>query len=456
MKTFKRTLSVLLAVLMAFGALTVAYAADPEDSAVAGTVGTASEGNLSALDEVDCYSFAFTAAGFAKVKFTTPGTGSEIPYYTVTVSGPDKKDVLSFNVDGNDVEAVSPDFYVGIGTYYVKVAAGSAFVEDKYSVTLIAVAPVADAKTETESNNTTSTATAASLDTWYYGAVGKGDVDYYSFTAKQGLFSIDCKKTDGKRGNFRFEVIQLVGKEEKIFASFDYTESSKDLVYGSEIGSNAGTYYVKVSGVDGSCGSYCLRVFAKADSSTEAEYNDVVAYANEIKADGLLFGAITAKDDVDMFKIVHAENRTAENTKTFSNTYKVVINAALSTTDAVWKVEVFKPSADGVVNVFEGNVSATQAATINFNAFEPGTYYIKISAGSNYRSDDYKLTISTEKNELKLSTIEQIKALFSSDGFKNLIAQFKELIGNIDLIYTIVNLFSTSIGTIFKWIRDYD
>lgn len=456
MKTIKRTLSVLLAVLIAFAGFTFAFAADPEATAL--TIGTKTEGALANADEVDSYSVTFTAAGFAKVKFNTVGTGNNRAYYSVSVVDSAKKEVISFKANGNESEVVSPDFNVAAGTYYINVSMGLVWAPDNYGVTVLSVTPDT-AKTETESNNTPATATALTdfdnngFSATFFGAIDKNDVDYYSVSTKQGYFSVYLDKTDGKRGSFNVQVLAVVGTTEYVIASFDYNDTESARLYSSEIGCLADKYYIKVTGLNGSCGSYKVGACVVADLQSEAEYNNIESKANELADKTFFYAALNSTDDIDIFKVDSKKERYSKATSNLCDTLNVTIAASGANTTGEWNVAVYKEKG---AKVFEDRVTVSHSVVIKFNDYDAGVYYIKVTKGSNY--DDYNYTVKAEQvtNEVKLSTLEQIKALFSSEGMKNFTAQIKELFSNIDWIYTLVNLFKTSIVPIIRWIQEAD
>ncbi len=413
MKKAKSLLSLLLAVLIAFGGVVCASAVeDPSESEDNGKIevadvfglGSGIKGKISDVSDVDYFAFTAEDSGLVTVTLKhdkKTGADANATYFKVTV----------FDATGaNEIEAFSSkaveekkgvDFSVTPGEYFVLVEGGT--VLDTTLEYVLSATINKTALFEKEPNDMTSQATALELSKTgssknYYGAITSGDsrdVDYYEvkFT-KNSLVSFGIYNTASKSGNYRASFVKVVDGEygqpiAKVAGSIviNEGESIKD---SPVFGVGKGTYYLKVEGIGDSTGGYQVRVFAGDSSSTdECEFNNEVKYANAIKAGDTVTANIFDDSDIDIFVLdVPAKNNGYEIVFTDYNDKKEVKNGQ-------WTLEV--TDENGHIVEDKVNILNTEKVTAETDVLEKGLYYIKVTKGNVFTGETYKITIKEKK-----------------------------------------------------------
>lgn len=455
MKKFKSFLAVVMALVMCMSFVSVAFAADVTEAdstngvasgADAFAVGDNVTGKINSSEDVDF--FAFTTAKDGLITVTVDHEAKEEAigtYFTVEISDEDGKVLATFDVAAKAASVSSPAFGAVAGKYFVKMTKGT--VCDSTVEYKISVSVNEDALSEYEANDTTEDATEIELSTKtslkkYVGTIpaGASDVDYYKFDiAKPGYLYVFVENDANFKGEYAVELETYsegsTGLTEwKKFGKF---EVSKDdaTVKSPTIGvAGDSEFYLSVTGTEG---GYKLYVVYVEDANSEAEYNDVVAFATALKEGGKLYSSVFDKNDVDFYSI-----DVAAKTK---YTVKVTADPKTVTTDAQWKVTVLNGKSEAVA----GPVTATnaKAAEIELTGLDAGKYYVKVEGGDILNTNIYTVELSNDGADTSNMTF---KELLDSIKWKTFLDNFASWIGKInfvqivkDIVASLVALFST-------------
>ncbi len=406
MKTAKKLLALLLALIMAMSCASVAFAAAAEETesnatpASADSIGVGSSINakLEEPTDVDWFTFVSDACGLATVTLAhtaITGADSTASFFKVEVVDEDGVYVETFKSAGNQASA-SVSFSVIPGDYFIKVAMDRQHIDNlTYSVS---VAINKSANVEKESNNNfgdataMTTATKAKPDLTYYGTIDKGadvngDVDYYKFVVNETtMIYPSIYNTATNTGKYKLSILDTVtgagGEAEERVLGTIVIASSEDQVDGGAIGVKKGTYYVRISGVDGSVGGYQFRVYTQGSSNTEIEYNNTMKDANDIAVGSKITGCLFDDTDTDAFTFV---------TKGNNSGYKLILKAystKIKVPNGQWTVTI-KNSSDGQVCKMDVLVNAT--GELVTDPLPAGEYFVYITKGNVFTSDVYYL-----------------------------------------------------------------
>ncbi len=423
MKKVKSILSLLLALLMAFGCVATAFAAENEEAedngsfetATVFTVGGKIEGALATAGDEDYYSFKTASAGLVTVTLAhdaVAGADNSVTYFEVTVFNSSNAVVASFSSAGSSASDSSSAFSVGADqTYYVKVVAGA--VHSGSLTYSVSAAINKDVLSETEPNNVATAANALEVSTTgnakhYYGALSENDVDYFKIKVPSaGVVNLYLYNDAANGGNYTATLQTYVegasGAQELADVASIAIAANEATKVGPSIGLAAGDYLVKITG---DIGSYRTRVLFRTASNVETEINDTVLSANAIKIAQTYKAVIDAKNDVDCFKFtVSAKN----------NGYDITFKA---TNAAQWVVKVLNSDNEAVAEELKVTATADKKeAKAETAPLAAGTYYIQVKAGEALDTDIYEIKV-TEKTEAPKD---------DSDDNKSLIDRIKEL-----------------------------
>ena len=498
MKVFRKTLSILLALLLAIGCIGVAYAADTvteevetndtPDKATLFTVSGGAKGSVSERDDIDWFKVDLgTSMGLAIFKFAHPGSGSDALYYKVSVFASSDTDnaVRVFTVAGDKAATTADPILVSGGIYFVKIEAANANANYEYKLT---VSLDANLKSETEDNNDKANAdelvvpnNKTSED--YYGAVaytesGTADKDWFKFSCPTGSFQIDfAALTPGIK--YQIDAYTIPGDhyDPSLIARFYVTSAdttnADGYVNSAIVGVNAGTYFVVVSANNNgesasskSDANYKLRVAATAGTNSEAEVNNAYSNANAIKLGSTIYGSLSYENDIDVFTIT---------TKADDSKYKVTISGSETTNDdtASWEVSVLDSNKKPLDKYTSIIVNLKTPLVIDMNGLAAGTYYIKVSKVV-YSKGDYSIKVESFTSDATPAAEgnffqriwARIKVLnwkdFWNNNFNDLILGLGgedsviDLSGdgnpdmNLGMFKTLFDVLKLSFGTIFK------
>ena len=423
MKKVKSLLSLILAVLMAFGCLATASAAEAKVEAEPnGTAATASEfkageeikGKLEDEADEDYLMFKAEKAGNATVTFKHTANSATSTYFTVEVRDAEKT-LTTFTSAGNSAAESAVVSVVKDATYYVVVKRGDICdptLEYKVSV---AVAEVA--LSESEPNNSASEADTLEYSPSgnpkeYYGSIGADDKDYYKVAIpSNGVINLYLYNYAANAGNYKatlYTYVEEAGVQVlRPVTSIEIakTEESKT---GASVGVAKGDYYLVIEGIEGSTGSYKTRVLFRNADNLETEMNDSTATADVITIGKTYKATLDEKGDKDYFKFTApADNKGYD-------------FAFVSTNAGNWKFRILNSDGSNVVDpVVLKATNDSKTAKAETNPLAAGTYYIEVTfaEGGVHDSAYYDITV-TEKAEAPGG---------DDDGEKNLIDRIKEL-----------------------------
>lgn len=477
MKKAKSILAILLAMVIALSTSAFAFAtttpSEEETNATpdtANTVGVGSSINAKLDDDtdVDWFVFQTTENGLVTVTLShsaISGADAETSFFAVEIQGADGVQIESFKSTGSQTEA-KVEFSAVPGSYYVKVAMDRQYVDNlTYTV---AVKLDSAALVEKEDNDTWGTATEMTMATdakpgvVYYGTIDKGteaagDVDYYKLTVNRDyLLYPGIYNTASNTGNYSLSVIETVDGDggaavERSLGTLKIY-SNQETVEGSPIGVKAGTYYVKVAGIDNSVGGYQIRIFGRAASGTETEYNNDAKNANTILVGGELTGSLFDETDVDCFTYT---------TKGNNNGYKITLGAYSSkpeTANGQWILVVKNESGNEVCKV---DATASEAGVLETDPLSAGTYTFIISKGNVYTDEVYKISFEAKTasddsdDDESLGFFEDMKAFFDEvgaldwGGFAN---QFMEWLPSVNVFGMIGDLMNSIVPFITEFL----
>ncbi len=453
MKKVKSFLAVLMALVMCMSFASVAFAADvTETDAANGVVagadafaaGDTVTGKINSSEDVDYYALTVAKAGIVTVTVEHAAKEEAIgTYFTVEILDEAEKSIASFTVAANKASVASPAFGAAAGKYFVKVTKGS--VCDTTVEYKITAAVDSNALSEYESNDTREDATKIELSSIYSLKKYSGtipaaeDVDYYKFNiAKPGYIYIFVENDATFSGDFELELETYSEganglTEWKKFGKFDVAKADTTVKSPCIGVAGSSEYYLSVTGTEG---GYKLYVVYVEDSTSEAEYNDSIAYANALPKESFLYSTIFDKNDVDYYSI-----EVAAKTK---YTVKVAAEPKTVTTDAQWKVSVVNGKGESVAA--SATATKDKAAEIVLSGLEAGKYYVKVEGGDVLNTNFY--TIECKDGGADTDNMS-FKELLGQIKWKTLLDNFSSWIGQVnikqivkDIVASLVALFS--------------
>lgn len=105
--------------------------------------------------------------------------------------------------------------------------------------------------------------------------------------------------SDGKKEAYEIVMTKKDTPEEPIFS---YTlKASKATQQSRAIFLDAGIYQIQITAGEAEFGAYTLELLAQAGIEMEHEPNDTLTEANKIKTDQKIYGALSQKEDVDVY-----------------------------------------------------------------------------------------------------------------------------------------------------------
>lgn len=443
MKTAKKLLSLVLAMLIAMGSLVCASAvedlSESEDNGTIATadvfgIGTDIKAKISDATDKDYFAFTATESGLVTVTLKhdkKAAVDSNAAYFEVVVYDSTGKNAIdSFKSKGDD-ESKSINFSVTPGAYYVFVKPGG--VIDTNLEYILSASISKTALFEKEPNNISSFATVMDVSKKgapknYYGAITSDegrDVDYYKLEFKsETLVMFGIYNTAAKTGNYKVSFIESVDGEygqplEKVIGSviINEGETGKD---SPNFGVDKGVYYLKVEGISNSTGGYQVRVFAFEDNAKialEHEYNNDAKYAQKIDIGKTITGNIFNEKDVDVFYIDAPKDNYG---------YEIVLvdnNGKQDVVNGQWFLEV--SDKNGYIIEEKMTITNAESTVAGTDPLQKGTYYFEVSAGNVFTGETYNLTIKEKKAPPKDDNEKD-----DGDGittFAELLAQLKNI-----------------------------
>ena len=422
MKKVKSLLSLILAVLMAFGCLATASAAEAKVEAEPnGTASLATEfkageeikGKLEDAEDVDYLAFKAEKAGNATITLKHTANSAASTYFTVEIKDAEKT-LTTFTSAGNSASESAVVSVVKDATYYVVVTKGDICDPTfEYNVS-VAVAEVA--LSESEPNNKATEADTLEYSPSgnpkeYYGSISAGDEDYYKVAIpSNGVINLYLYNYAANAGDYKatfYAYVEEGGVQVlRPVTSIEIakTETTKT---GASVGVAKGDYYLVIAGVEGSTGSYKTRVLFRNADNLETEMNDTTATADVITLGKTYKATLDEKGDKDYFKFTAPANN------------KGYDFAFASTNAGEWKFRILNSDGSNVVDpVVLKATNDSKTAKAETKPLAAGTYYIEVSYAEGIHDAAYYDITVTEKAE----------ALGGNDeGEKNLFDRIKEL-----------------------------
>ncbi len=444
MKNMRSVLSLVLALVLAFGALTVSFAGstaetepnNEREEASVYDIEDVATGSLDAPEDIDWYKLSATKPGLARLKFSQQGNDS----FDITVYGDEENELASFTASGS--ESVSPYFTVNKGDYYIKVEAGDVVSGSEYTLDFESDVTYA---AEDELNDVISEANEVKLSggvsTKTAGTLNADDTDWFIFKGIKGYFYVELTKLDGGSGIITAECFTV---KSKTVGSVSVTVKDKP-ERTADVGCGATDYYIRITGE----GVYSFVVTAQADSLYETESNDTTATASVYKIDAKdhnerMYGTISFEGDVDYYKINTDDGsvRTMIKVSAFDAANYAEFNA-----DSAWQVYLIDTDGN---ETSAGTATVSSPVEVNLAEKEAGTCYIKVTGDLKSTKSAYKITSSyQEPPEPEKPFFLRLLGLFKGS---KIVDDLKELFGNMDNFQVIFDLLRTSVGTIILWI----
>lgn len=384
MKTGKRLLAALLALIMALSVVSVAgvsiASAADYTSATTLPAGMAVSGTLSAAGTKNWYKFTATAPA-TQLTFTHTANTSDQVFFTVQVftaaNAPAAANAM-VKIDSLGKEATTPSsFSTASGsTYYISVETNNASAVN----TLYTVKVSASVSAEVESNNTSGTANTLTPGTPVKGILSSADdIDFFKVTLDTAYYlNITLTHTPKAGVTAKYFDVTIFSADGTTrvdsFASAgqDATKSWSDA---EGVAVKAGTYYIRV--IDGGAVSgveyqITATLTTIPDHDVEVENNNTTSDANLITSGRPMIGALDvtkelAKDTDDYYKISLASSAFLSFT---------ISHAVANTSDVYFRVKLMDSKGNEVSSVVskgnENNVASTKESVA------AGTYYVRV------------------------------------------------------------------------------
>ena len=395
----KKTISLLLSVIMLFGIVSTAgtaFAADnnSKSNAYLLSFGKPYEEKCSSKTDKDYFRFYLPTKTTIDLDFSFTQRNAS-GYWNVQLLNESKK-IKSAMVYLNGSNYTFKSVNLSAGTYYVFITS-SINMTDTYYLTVDFNDD--NISYEKETNNAKSSANPLTLGKTTYGDSVTGNDDYYSFTMnKTGIAHIDFWSP---------AISSASGSWTVSFYSYQKKGCSRTVKLSSggssfpAIGLKRGEYYICVKPNSSDLATlkkyaYGITVNSSSQSNWEAEYNDTKGNANylnlgdAINKSYTVYGNSINKSDYDYYK--------------FSLNYEQKVELRMGST-AHWKAVLTKGS----------NFSKKITSNTKEMVLKKGTYYVKVApkSSSSFNTDTYSLTIKTFPKD-----IDKLKAKRIAKGKK--------------------------------------
>lgn len=454
MKKVKSILAVIMALIMGMSCISVAFAVNVTETDAANNVmetadvfaiGDVVTGKINSSDDVDYYAFTVTKAGRVTITVdhlaTAEATGT---YFTVEIVNEGGKAIASFDVATNAASVSSPAFGAAAGKYFVKVTKGSVCdttVEYKIKSTIDT-----NAYCEYEENDTRDKATTIALSSTinlkkYSGTIpAAADKDYYKFEIKKpGYIYIYIENNSAFKGDFDLEVQTYSEGSDGLaeWTTFGECNITKaDVNFKSPAIGVAGDteYYLCVTGTEG---GYTMYVVYSEDASSEAEYNDRIAYANELAVGKKYYCSTFDKFDVDYYSFKIKED--------YISTVKFNPDPMTVTADGQWKASVVNAKEE----VLAGPVTITKdnGAELELKDYAAGEYFIVVECGDVLNTNIYTIEIAERKVD---PPGPDFLDLLKKIDWQTLINNFSGWVGQINFIKIFMDISASLIALLAR------
>jgi hypothetical protein len=422
-KLLKNSFIIFIIFVLLFSTTSFAYAVEtretePNDTIVNANntaVNSETVGNLSAIEDVDWYSFTIPSAGKVslniKHNIITGHSGAylfKIGLYSYNADTQIETEIFTFGANSSGTSADSPNVGLAPGTYFIRI---SIYYKDVYTNTDYRITPVFVAETnrEVENNNTMATANQLTLSSDTIGSIQMpNDIDWYTFTLpSSGKVSFSFK---GMNLNL-FWMVKLYAKDQDPTSTPElmwfYPKSTTTSYTSTSIGLSAGIYFLRISSYPTGSNSnldYAISVNFTAETNRETEPNNESIMADQITTNTEYSGNISNQTDKDWYAFTMPYAGLAR----FSFKHTTFNNE-----NAVWSIKVYTIDS----SQYETEIAGYSACGSLFDSIitfklPAGKLYIEILPASpqSYNSKDYLLTV----NPFKLTAPQSVNAVSSS------------------------------------------
>lgn len=417
-KLFKKRVAVIIAVVLAFVALSATVIAmevkdslfymntptfinlNSENASSHGITVTA-KGSLEGKEDYEAYIFTLEQNGSLLVNFNhTEVTESIVEGWRVTLYSIDHlvedlyeyKELTYFDAFWNDVTASWGETGLKKGTYCVIVEPGELFIPSEFDVT---VSFVPTESFEKEFNDTKETADTIRLNRALRGSsaqrTGEADIDYFTFEITEDTYiDLSFSHDDDKLPQVGW-VVRLLTEDNQEISSFA-SKYQDALLSTGKINLHPGKYYVCVETQIQTGMTYTLKIETGASQTTEFEINDTPEKAEVFPESTIVSGSLSPKVlglDKDYFKIILEEEKYV----TIEFTHALDEKEGDEDYNG-WNVRLLKKNEDGTITEMVKRISKwnDEGVTITGMGLPAGEYYVLVDADSmRYTSVPYEL-----------------------------------------------------------------
>lgn len=343
------------------------------------------------------YKFTMSKAGMVQLKFAhanLSGTNNSAAWKIDFIADQYGSAMVSVDSSFSDTQNQTAKIGLEAGTYYVQITGNIGFTTAGSAAYSFSV-QYEDTYCETEQNNTIATADNYDrLGQTITGSISSAsDTDYYKITSTtKGYLSFQLQhdKVSGRLSTdiYSVAVCDAAGNTMYTMTSKKDEEKTESVNFGLD----AGTYYLKVSGiqymdasgsltVQGANGeTYKLKASWTNADNWESESNDTIAAANKMESGKAIYGSLYGVSDSDYYGF-----------QTTKDGY-IVINLQHSKVTgrqnkAIYAVTVCDTSGN---SIYEMTSKAEDEATDSIKlGLSAGKYYIKVAGQNAYYGGNY-------------------------------------------------------------------
>lgn len=464
MKKAKIFLSVVLAMIMAFSFVSVAFAADSivekepnNDAEYATDLGKVAKTEVKASANVDMstadyFKVVTESAGNLSVKLARPVVGN-VSGFKVEILDSSCGKITEFTVS-TSAESGNAKPSVPAGTFYIKVTGEGDVFGEVYTISVVLTE--ASANSESEPNDTFDKANEVTLakssdilskSAAISGTVISGDKDIFTFSVKNLNAYVFATIKNSTNGTLVVKTYAEYGRNPKKQGEVNRVEIASGATVTTEyLYVEVGTCYYEISGLNSATGDYTITMYEqKSDTaSIETEYNDAYTEADVIRVTGdsySFYGNTVWDEDWDFYKVSLGKD------ENYTFTAKGLTNDG-----GRWNIEIFTITDNVMSAKANGTFSYSSEYTCDLKeklGAESGTVYIKVSSNT-FSAADYKFSFAKKANPSSGNGKTDWSSIFDSAGsyFNTFWKQVEELLGKLDLL-TMITKIITSLTKFF-------
>lgn len=325
-------------------------------------------GVLGSSGDRDFYRFTLSEPCRITAEISAQEDGTKKSRFEVAVLKAGNNRILhSFVCDGDQGKVRSSNLYLNKGEYLISVSKGAYFYADSYSVKLSKEEGLLQ---EIEVNDSKDNATSLPLDKAVTGSLGTvNDSDWYRFIIPSDMVI---------RPRFRFSPIESAGKAYSVSIFSEQQELYKLDLNGrvsnytfNPIVLTAGTYYIKLTGIQPNMNDYSLAIGTENVEMGESEPNDSLSSANLLEFGKSVTGSIVGEEDIDVFR---CSFKTGE-----SHTVRFTPPAGYDTSTVLYYLYLEQNGKTLHREPVKGNAGEIVLQL----EIEEGDYFIKVRPGNN-------------------------------------------------------------------------